>query len=472
MARKLILFELNEVPQRVFDFYCEARPRSPIAQLRRSAKEYQTFTEDRGHLSPWVTWPTLHRGVPDEKHTIAHLGQDLGEIDEAYPPIWQLLAQRGITIGMGGSLHSFPMPANPESYLFYLPDTFAWAPTAFPPELNAFQAFNLAMVARSPRDVDTGLGLRDAALLLPNFGKLGFTAKTTGMVARQLFAERVRRERKVRRRTIHASLAFDAVMHQIETTKPSFATFFTNHVASAMHRFWAASFPADFAVLEYDGEWIAKFQDEIAFAMSEADRFVARLMGFVSSNPEYVLLVATSMGQSANGGDAHHTELMIVNHETFMEAVGVPKGKWKRRPTMAPDYTYEVAPEYQNTCCERVAQIRLGADQTSILCDKIGDHLVHLHVTAPNVNAERDRVWMGNREVKFPEIGLGVIETDFQQGCTGYHIPEGMLFAFDPQRSAATRGVSQVSTCDIAPSILNFFDVSPASYMRNAALFS
>ena len=43
------------------------------------------------------------------------------------------------------------------------------------------------------------------------------------------------------RRTYQAGLAFDIFINFLQSTKPAFATFFTNHVASSMHRFWAAA---------------------------------------------------------------------------------------------------------------------------------------------------------------------------------------------------------------------------------------
>ena len=41
-------------------------------------------------------------------------------------------------------------------------------------------------------------------------------------------------------------------MKQLELHKPSFSNCFTNHVASAMHRYWAAIFPEDFDDLQLE----------------------------------------------------------------------------------------------------------------------------------------------------------------------------------------------------------------------------
>src|SRR5262249_44070452 len=125
MDRKLILFELNEVPHRVVDQFCRWRPKSWLARALPRMKKFQTYAEDVAPLDPWITWPTLHRGVNDEKHGILNFGQDLREVNRQYPPVWELLAARGVKVGVCGSLHSYPMPEDLNSYAFYIPDTFA-----------------------------------------------------------------------------------------------------------------------------------------------------------------------------------------------------------------------------------------------------------------------------------------------------------------------------------------------------------
>lgn len=125
MPRKVILFELNEVPWRILDDYVERNRGAGFARALERSHSYEAVAADRGHLSPWVTWPSLHRGVNDEVHMIGDLGQDRSTADELYPPIWRLLHREGVDVGVCGSLHSFPPPDDMSSYSFYLPDTFA-----------------------------------------------------------------------------------------------------------------------------------------------------------------------------------------------------------------------------------------------------------------------------------------------------------------------------------------------------------
>ena len=68
-------------------------------------------------------------------------------------------------------------------------------------------------------------------------------------------------------------LAFDVFMKQLKSSKPQFATFFTNHVASSMHRYWAATYPGDYENFNIEKEWVETYKNEINFTMDIFDRF-------------------------------------------------------------------------------------------------------------------------------------------------------------------------------------------------------
>ena len=71
--RNILLFELNEVPFQVMDYYCSKFPSSTLAKTLQRSTQLETFTHDQGHLHPWSTWPTIHRGVTNEVHHIKDL---------------------------------------------------------------------------------------------------------------------------------------------------------------------------------------------------------------------------------------------------------------------------------------------------------------------------------------------------------------------------------------------------------------
>ena len=311
MTRRIVLFELNEVPWRIVDEYVAENPGSALARVLPRSRTYTSVAADRGHLSPWTTWPTLHRGVNDEQHMIGAFGQDRTTADGCFPPVWQLLHRAGVSVGICGTLHSYPVPDDIADYSFYLPDSFATEPTAFPQELAAFQEFNLTMVRASSRNVDTGIPKAAALRFLRSTPKIGIRPQTFAALAGQLALERRKPWLSTRRRSYQSIFAFDLFAKQLAQRRPAFSSFFTNHVASAMHRYWAAGHPGDYDQLNLGDEWMARYRNEVPWAMQRADDMLGRLVAFVDANPEYELWVASSMGQGPTFAQPLETQLYL-----------------------------------------------------------------------------------------------------------------------------------------------------------------
>ena len=187
--KKLIIYELNEVPKKVFNFYSDTHLNSSFNKLRNHAVCFETKTEDFGHLSPWITWPSLHRGINNTKHEISNLGQNLEKVNIDYPAIWEILSLASIKVGLFGCLHSYPMPKNISDYSFYVPDTFAAGPECFPSKFSDFQKFNLEMVGVNSRNVSSQINLRSAIKFLKACPKLGLTLNTFGKISNQIVSE-------------------------------------------------------------------------------------------------------------------------------------------------------------------------------------------------------------------------------------------------------------------------------------------
>ena len=143
----LILYELNEVPFKLIKKYVELKPKSAFARILKKGKLIDTITYDTGELHPWTTWPTLHRGVNNNKHNIQSINQPLNK-SRNYPPLWDILQDNGYKIGVFGSLQSYP-PKIKKNVLFYLPDTFSPEPKAYPNNLQIYQEFNLKVCSEN-----------------------------------------------------------------------------------------------------------------------------------------------------------------------------------------------------------------------------------------------------------------------------------------------------------------------------------
>ena len=104
MNKKVILYELNEVPKKIVDFFISKEKNSALCSLISEGIYLETRTIDEGELHPWTTWPTLHRGVSNQLHGIKYINQDLKEASK-FPPVWEILANNNIKAGLFGSLH-------------------------------------------------------------------------------------------------------------------------------------------------------------------------------------------------------------------------------------------------------------------------------------------------------------------------------------------------------------------------------
>jgi len=326
------------------------------------------------------------------------------------------------------------------------------------------------MSRESARNVSGKLPLRLAARLALATKTLGWTLRTVLDVAGHLLDERLHSWRKVRRRTYQTVLAFDVFMKQLTTTRPDFATFFTNHVASAMHRYWAASFPGDFRELGYPQDWIERFSGEIDFAMSRFDTLLGRLLRFVDANPEYVLWIASSMGQAAADGRPVETQVYLTDPARLMQAAGIASSDWQLQPAMAPRISVFVATEASTRFREFLTTLEVAGKPAAF--DERERGFFNLAFGSSNVPPDRQFVRMREERRPFDEVGLSVVDIEDRAGSNGYHVADGILLSYDPLDRKGDASRTVIETTDVAPEILRFFDLEPQEYMSQRRWFS
>lgn len=460
--RKQILFELNEVPWRVMNDYCQKFPNSFLARNISKCYKYETVTPDEGELSPWITWPTLHRGVSNSSHQISDFNQDMSEANKKYPSIWELLQKKGISTGVCGSMHSSPPPSNYRDYSFFIPDPFASTKDAHPKYIESFQDFNLQMSRESSRNVSSGLNLKAGTQVLLNAPRLGLKVGTFMQLGKQVLQERKQPWIKTRRRTFQMTLAFDVFMKQMKDTKPQFATFFTNHVASSMHRYWAATYPQDYTTFNIEKEWVETYKNEIYFTMDMFSKFLEEIMEFVDKNPEYQLIVASSMGQASTSAEQIDSQVYVNKADDFLAAMGLAASDYTSVPSMFPQFNVRINPDKVDIFKDAISKIEIADEPLEFRQSENGFFALDFG----QKNQSSGKLKLGGKEINFMEIGLHNVIIEDKADSTAYHIPEGTLLIYDPQHPAKNNTVKQVSSTALAPNILANFNVEIPSYMK------
>lgn len=455
--RKLICYELNEVPWRVVDKYVRAHPGGSFEYLLGKSECYTSNTIDGGELHPWTTWPTVHRGVANQQHRITSLNQDLAEADH-WPPVWQLLSDAGVDVGICGSLQSYP-PTTGEGIQFFIPDTFAAGPETVPERYSAFQKLNL-MQTRANTATASRIGGKDVGTAL-GILRSGIRPSTGLKVAKHLLNERRDANFKKRRALLQPELGLDIFVDAMKRYQPSFATFFSNHVAGMMHRYWKYSFPEDFDYTLKENTVDQFHSQSVMVAMRQAEEHIDRLLKLRESHG-YDLLICSSMGQAAILRDEYIPELKVVDFERLARTLKIDYNV-KHNMAMHPDIALEFETREDLEHLQTVLfRLRDSSGSTLFSAPYAPKGLTLNLRTSRSAHIANDGIIMdGDRHFTSTELGLESFERDIG---TGYHVPEGIVI-WHRDNCAEHEPREMIDSRQILPSILQYYDVERPEYL-------
>jgi len=419
----ILLLEINEIPWRLIDRYGDQHRFPNISRFLKQAHQFTTVAVDTGELSPWVTWPTLHRGMNNERHGIKNLGQDPATFRGK--PVWQEIREQGGSIAICGSMQSWP-PIDPGENGFYVPDTFAHDERCYPSYLDPLQAFNLSQVRMNGRVVSSALpGAGESIRAAASFVKSGITVGTCARIAGQLLGERLDASRAARRPIFQTILFWDVFRKHFSARRPpAFSTFFTNHVAGVMHRYWDDVFPEDFP----ERKQAAGDSNEplMRFALQVLDDMLAEVIEWAADNPELVVILASSMGQDAVHRRSHEgVELVVEDLALLMSHTGISREDYRPLLAMVPQIAVEIRDGDKRARARRVLENAFCSDARQFIgAQEIGSSL-SITVNTPTLGQmSGDNFFINGAAVTWRDAGIR--RQDIEPG-TGYHIPEGSL---------------------------------------------
>ncbi|WP_156752399.1 hypothetical protein [Mycobacterium sp. ACS1612] len=470
--RDVILYELNEVPWSIVDYYVQRRPNSNLAALLDGGQSLTTRHSDDPKLQglqPWRTWPSLHNSTYD--HNSFDLGQDPGTFRG--DPIWDVAERAGLSVGLFGPLQSWPARQFRHGG-FYVPDTFSQDAKTYPASLRSFQAFNLAMTGQNGFTSDAALNPQALLKTGVDLLRQGLTGTSAATLAGHLVRE-VRDERyKQLRASMQVLPSFDLYWRLHRKHQPNLSIFFTNHVASMMHRFWGDAIPGYTDEHDYVADDV--YGSFIMTAMDFTDRQLGRIRKYLTSNSDSMLVLAASMGQGPV--DPRFTDIglfVLEEHAKLVSRLGLPPAE--------PGLT--MYPHLSLVFADEAAAQAAVAPLESVVVENLGPLFARFRVEGrtvtfaiANVIDDPEERPESSISVHLKPVGseseITVMPSDLGFTLksrvggdnTAYHIPEGIMLAYgagvpcDPSRK-------EVDVLDVAPSLLaNVLGVEPADSMR------
>lgn len=461
-SRRVLLVEVNEVTWNLIDPLIEQGKLPTFAKLKQEGAWLSSFSVDLPpQLDPWITWTTVYSGRPQADHNVYFLQQPPNAIHAKR--IWELCDEAGLSIGVYGSLCSWP-PKRVKG--FYVPDTFAPDCATYPEELKPIQQLNLTYTRsiRLPADQD---GWLFKTKLVSKLLSLGLSASTIAAIVRQLARERTRPETRWRRVALQPLVNFDFFSRLYRREKPQFASFHTNHVAHYMHTYWKAMQPEIFPQTTSEAER-RNFSGAIEHGYRTADELLSRMMGLLDE--ETVMVVASSMGQkpfiTPLKKGKRVGQLRSLEHLVKLLNVG---DNVRALTTMSDQFNlYADNPDTRDLIWARLKAVHIDTPERPMFSlDKV-ENTVTVTLQHYDETSEDSRCIFPHLEhensFRFEDLvyGTGMVKS----GC---HDPKGVLMMYGPGIRRGTQ-LEDCSTLDIAPTLMTLLNLPVPEYMKGRVL--
>jgi hypothetical protein len=462
--RKVLLVELNEITWRLLDPLLQDGALPAFADLiRRGVRGTPVAPEVPPDLDPWISWTTLYTGRPPQEHGVKFLEQPPETVHG--PKIWDLVADAGRSVGVFGSIMSWPPRTDVKG--FWVPGTFSPGPETFPPELRPIQDLNLTYtrahtpLASEPRPGKLGLLLK--------LRKLGLRSSTLAAIAGFFARRAARMARDWEKVSLQPLINLDFFTTLWKRHRPDFSTFHSNHVAHYQHRYWRATDPAPF-LEKPSAEEVRQYGGAIRYGYQTADRLLRRLGRVVG--PDTTVVVASGLGQQPyvveefKGG---RSVIRMQDVNQVLDLLGVA-GRCTPYSVMAPQWNIRFDdPEVQRRAVQGLKVAYYKTPDTELFsCTEAGDTIcINVKQKLPRpIDWDADCVFLETgRTVKMRDLCAEKDPTPKQ----GYHDQAGVLIMAGPGVRPGVE-LGECSTLDIAPTLLTLLGLPVPGHMKGRVL--
>jgi hypothetical protein len=461
--KKVLLVELNEITWTLIDPLIAQGQLPTFARLKAEGTWAAPLSVDMPpQLDPWITWTTVYTGRPQAEHNVFFLQQPPETIRAKR--IWELCAEQGLSVGVYGSLCSWP-PQPVKG--FYIPDTFAPDAATHPASLRPIQELNLTYTrsVRLPSDQD---GVLFKAKLGAKLVSLGLKPKTMTRIARQLARERVEPHTRWQRVSLQPAVNFDFFSRLYQQHRPDFASFHSNHVAHYMHTYWKAMQPELFPQ-PATAEEVQHYGDAIRHGYRTADALLSDMLRLLDEDT--VLVVASSMGQQPFISDLRRGKAIaqMRSLDRLLDILGVV-GRARALNTMSDQFNiYPDTPETFATVTDALSAAYIDTPERPMFNLQTLDNSLTVTLRHYDEVTEDSRCHFPHRApaadaYRFEDLvySTGLVKS-------GFHHPQGMLLMY----GHGIRPGGHIEACDnldLAPTLLTLMGLDVPVEMKGRVL--
>jgi hypothetical protein len=465
--RKVLLAEFNEITWRLVDPLLSRGKLPALAQLiAQGTRGTPIADEVPPNLDPWISWTTVYTGRPQSEHGVHFLEQPPETVTG--PRLWEIAADAGKSLGLFGSIMSWPPRDNVRG--FWVPGTFSPAPDTFPPELKPIQDLNLSHT-RAHNPLEKQPGLRGALGRMLRLKKLGLKWSTMAKALGFLVKTRLRPHRKWEKVSLQPLVNldfFEALYHQYQ---PDFATFHTNHIAHYQHRYWKSMDPSAFPTPPSADE-VRRFGPAIEHGYRVGDQVLQRMRRLADDNT--VIIVASGLGQQPYIADEFKEGRSIIRLRSIQQIVRLCglEGHCETFSVMAPQWNLKVPDPTRRAAAVKILE---GSwyrtpEVNLFALDTVGDTIC-FNVSQKNLNRQLDQtapcVIPGADGFRCTLGELCAVEDETPK--EGWHERAGVVVMQGP----GIRRGGQLADCtnlDLAPTMLHLLGLPIPSYMKGRVL--
>ena len=330
----MIIIEANEIPKSVFEWYAQ----NSNGLLSKTISKFgivDTILDDidEKYLYPSQAWASISTGLPSDLHKIRWYN-DAKSNSEFY---WRDLAKKKKKVALMNVLHTGSISKNEEkNYDFIFPDFFNLEPEVTLKKYKNFQIFNHNMSVSSGRKTSKKTLLLNAIksfIVYPSPSAWGLSLKDFSKWYKITFS--AVRDSEVLRNA-QFILQQRIFLDVIKTLGKDISVFFTNHVASCLHR--------NFHDLNSDFENDKVRKGKIFQSMNLLEDFLQEIQDI---QPRREIILISAMGQKLNTKVNKKYKLenkkdyKLIDYYKFLEYFGVNTKKVEVLYEMIPQYTFQ-----------------------------------------------------------------------------------------------------------------------------------